>query len=118
VVKFVFATGHLGNKLFLLKISKSSPPLPLHSDANGQYSTRWQVGGVGTTSVGLHLSTPEVKQLLSTSTSYAGGANSCFLNQPLRWWYITIYAGGTTPRWWCRHRWPLLQHKTTSEVTH
>ena len=40
------------------------------------------------------------KQLLSTSTPYAGGANKCFLNQPVRWWYITMlelqpYAGGT-----------------------
>jgi len=40
------------------------------------------------------------KQLLSTSTSYAGGTNSCFLNQPLRWWYIPTlevqpYAGAT-----------------------
>jgi len=26
--------------------------------------------------------------LLSTSNLYARGANSCFLNQPLRWWYI------------------------------
>ena len=40
------------------------------------------------------------KQLFSKSTPYAGGTNSCFLNQPLRWWYtptleVQPYAGGT-----------------------
>jgi len=38
--------------------------------------------------------------LLSKLTPYAGGTNSCFLNQPLRWWNIPTleiqpYAGGT-----------------------
>ena len=41
------------------------------------------------------------KQLLSTSTPYAGGANNCFLNQPVRQWYIPTlevqpYTGGTS----------------------
>ena len=37
----------------------------------------------------------------STSTPYTGGANNCFLNQPIRWWYIPTlevqpYTGGTS----------------------
>jgi len=30
------------------------------------------------------------KHLLYQSTLYAGGTNRCFLNQPLRWWYILV----------------------------
>jgi len=38
--------------------------------------------------------------LLYKSPPYTGGTNSCLLNEPLRWWYISTlevqpYAGGT-----------------------
>jgi len=62
------------------------------------------------------------KQLLSKSTPYAGGTNSCFLNQlptlvvqtkqlfskSTPTLVVHPYAGSTTLRWWYWHRWPLL----------
>ena len=96
--------------IFRLETRPSSPPGPPALQLVLSGGTKLQAGFCLN-----QITTLEVQTVAFLSNPYAAGANSCFLNQLLRWWYISTleaqpYAGGTDAakpihslqsiRWW------------------